>query len=160
MSAAEPRHSFAANLFFGADHPLFNSFGIQVEESTENGAAMSMEWVADLCNQHGVLHQGAIATLLDTNCGLAIFTHLGDMRPIATIDLRIDHTAVPGPGEGVRSEVECFAVTGDVAYVRGVAKGVSSDKLLASVAASFAIGAHGPSFDRATEVGAMVSNDG
>lgn len=36
------------------------------------------------------LHRGVVVTLLDTNCGLAIFSRLGDMRPIATIDLRVD----------------------------------------------------------------------
>tara|TARA_R110002073_G_scaffold45053_2_gene124607 strand:+ start:16469 stop:16951 length:483 start_codon:yes stop_codon:yes gene_type:complete len=138
-----------AKMFFGGDHPLFKAFGIRVDESREGLAAMTMPCVADMCDQRGALHRGAITTLLDSNCGLAILAYLGDMRPIATIDLRVDFLAKPEAGEGVRGEVECYEVKGDVAYVRGVALGCSNDSVLASVSGCFAVGTHGPSFDGA-----------
>lgn len=138
----------AAKAFFGAGHPLFGAFGINVERADQEGAVMTMPCVADLCDRHGAPHRGAITTLLDTACGLAIFARLGDMRPIATIDLRVDFIAAAAAGEGVRSEVTCIAVAGDVAYVRGEASGCISANMLASVSGSFAIGTLGPSFDR------------
>lgn len=138
----------AAKAFFGTDHPLFSAFGIDVERASPGGAVMTMPCVAELCNHHGATHPGAITTLLDTTCGLAIFAKLGDMRPIATIDLRVDFIAAAAAGESVRSEVACIAVAGDVAYVRGEASGCDSANMLASVSGSFAIGTLGPSFDR------------
>lgn len=141
----------AAKAFFGSKHPLFSALGIEVEEADSNGAVMSMPCAENMCDCSGAIHPGAIATLLDTTCGLAIFARLGDMRPIATIDLRLDFITDPVPGEGVRSNVECIAVAGDVAYVRGTAWSSSSENLLASVSGSFAIGTLGPAFDRAME---------
>lgn len=141
----------AANSFFGAAHPLFEAFGIKMEEAASGGAIMSMPCVPDACDHHGVLHRGAIATLLDTTCGLAIFIRLGDMRPIATIDLRVDFITMPDVGEEVYCKVVCFAVEGDIAYVRGEAFGRVGGGVLASVSGSFAIGTLGPSFDRSIE---------
>ena len=139
----------AAKAFFGAGHPLFEAFGIDVERADEAVAVMTMPWIAELCDRDGATHRGAITTLLDTACGLAIFSRLGDMRPIATIDLRVDFIAAAAAGEGVRGEVTCIAVAGDVAYVRGEASGLNSASMLASVSGSFAIGTLGPSFDQA-----------
>lgn len=138
----------AAKAFFGTDHPLFGAFGIDVERIDPEGAVMTMPCVAELCDRRGATHLGAITTLLDTTCGLSIFAKLGDMRPIATIDLRVDFIEAAAAGEGVRSEVTCIAVAGDVAYVRGEARGCNSAKMLASVSGSFAIGTLGPSFDQ------------
>ncbi|AJD48681.1 hypothetical protein S7S_11345 [Isoalcanivorax pacificus W11-5] len=151
MTASSPVSPslLAAKAFFGTAHPLFSALGIEVEEMSREGAAMSMACVHDVQDCRGAAHRGAISTLLDTTCGLAIFARLGDMRPIATIDLRVDFIAPPTPGEGVYCKVTCFAVAGEVAYVRGEARGRDSGSLLASTSGSFAIGTLGPSFDRA-----------
>ncbi|ARU58359.1 hypothetical protein OLMES_4362 [Oleiphilus messinensis] len=136
-----------AETFFGATHPLFNAFGVQVEEIGKGRAVMSLACRPALCNRVGGVHRGVVVTLLDTNCGLAIFSRLGDMRPIATIDLRVDFIEEVPSGEGVFSEVECYAVQGDIAYVRGRACAFSDNTLLASVSGSFAVGTLGPAFD-------------
>ena len=39
----------------------------------------------------GVVHGGVITTLLDSVCGLAVFSSFTQMRPVATLDLRIDY---------------------------------------------------------------------
>jgi uncharacterized protein (TIGR00369 family) len=155
MSAEKsiPRELLAATAFFGSEHPLFGALGVSMDEITQDGAVMSMPCVADVCDHDGVLHRGAIATLLDTACGLAIFVRLGDMRPIATIDLRVDFITMPKAGEGVFCNVMCFAVEGNIAYVRGEAFGRVGGNLLASVSGSFAIGTAGPSFDQSINDG-------
>ncbi|MDF1822157.1 MAG: PaaI family thioesterase [Alcanivoracaceae bacterium] len=149
MTASSPDFQalLAAKAFFGREHPLFSAFGIEVGEMSQEGAAMSMACVNDVQDSNGAVHRGALSTLVDTTCGLAIFARLGDMRPIATIDLRVDFIAAPQAGEGIYSKVTCFAVEGEVAYVRGEARGCDSDSLLASTSGSFAIGTLGPSFD-------------
>lgn len=147
------RDLLAAKAFFGSAHPLFRAFGIEVDEITQDGSMMSMPCVPDVCDHDSVLHRGAIATLLDTACGLSIFVRLGDMRPIATIDLRVDFITMPKAEEGVFCNVTCFAVEGNVAYVRGEAFGSVEGNLLASVSGSFAIGTAGPSFDQSIDDG-------
>ena len=107
---------------------------------------MSMPFAQQLSNGAGCLHNGVISTLLDTNCGLAIFAYLSDMKPIATIDLRVDFIRDPKAGEGVFSEVECYATEGDLAYVSGRASGSSDNRLLATASGCFAINTMGPAF--------------
>lgn len=141
------RYLTMAKTFFGTSHPLFNAFGVEVEEVGKGRAVMSIRHQPFLAGRSGGVHRGVIITLLDTNCGLAIFSRLGDMRPIATIDLRVDFIAEAGFGDAVTSEVECYAVKGDIAYVRGRASTDSGDQLLATVSGSFAVGTLGPAFD-------------
>ena len=141
------RNMTIAETFFGTSHPLFNAFGVKVEEIGKGRAVMSLACRPALCNRVEGIHRGVVVTLLDTNCGLAIFSRLGDMRPIATVDLRVDFIKEVPSGEGIFSEVECYAVQDDIAYVRGRACAFSDNTLLASVSGSFAVGTLGPAFD-------------
>lgn len=154
QSEAANSYLTMAKTFFGTSHPLFNAFGIEVEEIGKGRAVMKMPCSVALSDRNGGLHRGVVVTLLDTNCGLAIFSRLGDMRPIATIDLRVDFIKGAPPGEDVRAEVECYAVQGDIAYVKGKAVACSDDTLLASVSGSFAVGTLGPALDTAVPKGA------
>lgn len=154
QSEAANRYLTMAKTFFGTSHPLFNAFGIEIDEIGKGRAVMRMPCSAALSDRHGGLHRGVVVTLLDTSCGLAIFSSLGDMRPIATIDLRVDFIREALPGEDVRAEVECYAMQGDIAYVRGEAVVCSDGVLLASVSGSFAVGTLGPAFDATVAKGA------
>jgi acyl-coenzyme A thioesterase PaaI-like protein len=148
LSAAD-RYLTMAKTFFGTSHPLFNAFGVEVEEIGKGRAVMSVACRPPLCGRNGGLHRGVVVTLLDTNCGLAVFSRLGDMRPIATIDLRVDFVMESPSGEAVYSEVECYAIQGDIAYVRGRACTYTNQTLLATASGSFAVGTLGPAFNSA-----------
>jgi uncharacterized protein (TIGR00369 family) len=152
VATAEPNQYInMAKHFFGASHPLFSAFGINLDDVGKGVSTMSIPFNEDLCDRSGSIHRGVIVTLLDTNCGLAIFSRLGDMRPIATIDLRVDFIKQPEPGDAIYSEVECYAVQDAIAYVRGRALSRSGNELLATAAGSFAVGTRGPSFDSAVK---------
>lgn len=140
-----------AKTFFGTQHPLFSSFGIDVESVGKDRTTMVMPFAEKLCDHRHALHKGALVTLLDTNCGLAIFATLGSLKPIATIDLRVDFVAIVPPYQGVRTEVECISHGDGLAYVSGKALCQESGKLLATTSGSFAIGTIGPSFSKPTE---------
>lgn len=136
-----------ARAFFGSNHPLFNSFGVEICEVAKGRAEMRMPYAANLSDRRGALHRGTLVTLLDTTCGLAIFSALGTMKPIATIDLRVDFLRrIPG-GAGLRAVVDCVGRTETVAYIAGRGYADGSDEPVAMVAGSFAIDTLGPSFD-------------
>ncbi|MDX1496453.1 MAG: PaaI family thioesterase [Salinisphaeraceae bacterium] len=141
-----PYLELAKSFFSGSDHPLFSQFGVEVEEISQGRAVMSMPYAHQLANGDGCLHSGVISTLLDTNCGLAIFAYLADMKPIATIDLRVDFIREPQAGDGIFTDVECYATEGDLAYVTGRATTSSDCSLVATVTGCFAINTMGPSF--------------
>lgn len=66
----------------------------------------------------GLLHGGAITTLLDAAGGAAVYVKLGSPMPIATLDLRIDYLKPAAGRLPVLSRAECIKVTKNVAFVR------------------------------------------
>ena len=85
----------------------------------------------------GVLHGGAITSLMDAACGMAVMVRLGQGAPIATLDLRIDYLKPAAPGQDVVAHTECYKVTRSVAFVRGFAHHGDESDPIAAVAASF-----------------------
>ncbi len=142
-----PELTTMATAFFGSHHPLFNTFGVETKLVGNGHAEMSMPYSVNLSDRRGALHRGTLVTLLDTTCGLAIFSALGSLKPIATIDLRVDFLRRIPIGTGLRAVVDCIGRTETVAYISGLGYAIGSDEPIAMVAGSFAIDTMGPSFD-------------
>lgn len=85
----------------------------------------------------GVLHGGAITSLMDAACGMAVMVRLGAGAPIATLDLRIDYLKPAAAGRDVVAHTECYKVTRSVAFVRGFAHHGDEADPIAAVAATF-----------------------
>lgn len=66
-----------------------NLLGIQVEELRRDYARLRMPWRSDLNQAQGLMHGGAIATLIDTAVVPAIGTHYQDARPFSTIEMSV-----------------------------------------------------------------------
>jgi uncharacterized protein (TIGR00369 family) len=66
-----------------------NLLGIQVEELRRDYARLRMPWRPDLNQPEGLMHGGAIATLIDTAVVPAIGTAYQDRRPFSTIELNV-----------------------------------------------------------------------
>jgi uncharacterized protein (TIGR00369 family) len=85
----------------------------------------------------GVLHGGAITSLMDAACGMAVMVRLGNNAPIATLDLRIDYLKPATPPFDVIAHTECYKVTRSVCFVRGFAHHEDPADPIAAVAATF-----------------------
>ncbi len=90
----------------------------------------------------GVLHGGAVTTLLDATCGAAVYVKLQAPLPIATLDLRIDFLNKPPAGRDVFARAECYRLTRSVAFVRATAF-VEGEEPFASASATFALSTQG-----------------
>jgi uncharacterized protein (TIGR00369 family) len=98
----------------------------------------------------GVLHGGVITALVDAACGAAVILGMNPLRPIATLDLRIDHLASVPPGESVSCRAHCVKVTRQVAFARATAFAHDEAEPVATVAATFMLfGSARPSGARA-----------
>ena len=101
----------------------------------------------------GVVHGGIVTTLLDTVGGAAVIGRLGTSLTMATLDLRIDYLRPSTPQHDLLARVECYKLTRNVAFTRGMAYNHDADDPLASMSATYML--HTPTQRRgnAGEVG-------
>jgi uncharacterized protein (TIGR00369 family) len=85
----------------------------------------------------GVLASGPILTMMDMATSMAIWLKLGQFRPQATLDLRIDYLRPATPGKTVIGRGECYRVTRSIAFIRGQAHDGDADDPLAHVAGTY-----------------------
>lgn len=102
--------------------PFGRELGLAVTSVSEAGCRLRLPYRADLVGntEDGALHVGALIALADSAFGFAVLRKVGAKRGFATLDLRIDHLRRSGSGQDVFCEAECYKVTRDLAFVRGV----------------------------------------
>lgn len=86
----------------------------------------------------GVLHGGAITSLLDTVSGCAAFSALNPIRRVATLDLRIDYMRPAKADVNVIAVADCYRVTKHVAFVRAIAHDGDESRPIATSSGTFA----------------------
>ncbi len=87
--------------------------------------------------ESGVIASGAIFTLMDSASGFSVFVARGRMEPHATLDLRCDYLRPAAPGASVIGRAECFKITRQVAFVRGIAHDGDESRPVAHVTGTF-----------------------
>jgi uncharacterized protein (TIGR00369 family) len=142
---------YALQDLFGPGRPEFTEhiphckrIGMQVVHTGPREATVRLPWRDELVGdpQRGVVFGGVITTLLDHASGLAAACSLEELKPIATLDLRINYLRAAKPKHDLTGRVECYKVTRHVAFVRGAAWDESPDDPFATVVATMMIGAH------------------
>ena len=103
--------------------PHCQHIGMQLTELMPGWGMMTLPYDPRLIGdpRNGVVHGGAITTLLDTLCGVVAIASIADCQEVATLDLRIDYLQPATPGVAIRASAECYKVTRTIAFVRGVA---------------------------------------
>ena len=102
-------------------------------------ARFKLPWAPHLVGNPdtGVLHGGAITAMLDACCGAAVFAALSELKPIATLDLRIDYLKAAEPGRSVFGRARCYKLTRNVAFTRAVAYQDGIDDVVAHAVGTF-----------------------
>lgn len=109
--------------------PYNRELGLQPHALSPEWCVLKVEYQDALVGdpQTRVLHGGVITMLLDAVFGFAIFVKLPEMRPMATLDLRIDYLKPATPGRAVLGGAVCYKLTPELAFVRGSAYHDSPD---------------------------------
>ncbi|MBK7585473.1 MAG: PaaI family thioesterase [Myxococcales bacterium] len=125
--------------------PHNRALGLRFIDFADGEATILLPFAEHLVGnpETGVLHGGAVTSLLDATCGAAVFMRLKQPMPIATLDLRIDYLRRGEPRRDVICKANCFKVTHHIAFVRGLAYHDSEDDPIAAAAGSFMIQGRG-----------------
>ncbi|MBI1814799.1 MAG: PaaI family thioesterase [Deltaproteobacteria bacterium] len=138
--------------------PHAHHLGMKVIETGPGFAIIMLPYRAELIGDpvRKVVFGGAITTLLDHASGLAVACALDVLRAIATVDLRVDYLRAAAPGLDLYARVDCYKVTRNVAFIRGIAYERGPDDPFASCLGTFMLGANpaGSSFERFMRDGA------
>ena len=85
----------------------------------------------------GVIHGGAVTTLIDTVCGLAVITAPDEPSRVATLDLRIDYLRPATPLRDLYARAEVYKLTRHVAFLRAEAYEDDPRDLVAAATGTF-----------------------
>ncbi len=117
------------------------ALGLSFERADPGDIEVRMPWQPHLVGnpESGVVHGGAVASLIDASCGAAVFLTVQPPRPIATLDLRIEHLRQPRAGAALVCRAVCERVTTHIAFVRAIAHDGEPDDPIATASATFMI---------------------
>ncbi|CAA0079911.1 Uncharacterised protein [BD1-7 clade bacterium] len=99
------------------------SLGIKVGEANRGHLTLLLPYADHLIGNPdtGVIHGGALTTLMDTACGFAAVCALDEFGIAPTLDLRIDYMRPATPGKTIVGDAEAYHVTSNVIFARGMA---------------------------------------
>ena len=122
--------------------PHAASLGMKVVELGPCRAILKLPYKDFLIGDptRGVVFGGVITTLIDQALGLAVSCSLEDLRPIATLDLRIDYLRPATPGRDLVGRGDCYRITRSVGFARGIAYEESESDPFATCLATFMLG--------------------
>ncbi len=131
----DPARMFRTTQRYGHSHAL----GLQYVGHGVGWAELAMPWKQELVGdiQTETMATGAIIGLLDMTAGVSVWTRLETFRPQATLDLRIDYLRAAHPRTAMAARVECYRVTHEIAFVRGIAHDGDPSDPVAHMAGSF-----------------------
>ncbi|NQD95612.1 PaaI family thioesterase [Pseudomonas sp. CrR25] len=113
--------------------------GIQVHEADPSGLTLRLPYSRQIVGnpESGVIHGGAITTLMDTACGISTVCALPEFEICPTLDLRIDYMHPAEPDKDVFGFAECYRVTPHIIFTRGYAYQDDPTQPIAHVVGTF-----------------------
>lgn len=90
-----------------ARQQLMHTIGARLTSITPGSVEIEMPYREELTQQHGFIHGGIVASILDTACGYAAFSLMPEDAAVLSIEFKVNLLA-PATGEliKVRAEVK------------------------------------------------------
>lgn len=119
--------------------PHAKKLGMKFVAVDKGRATMSLPYNKELIGDKntGVIHGGAVTTLLDQAAGMAALAGFETLGSTATLSLRIDYMRAAKPGETIIAQAVCYKATKHVAFIRAVAHDGDENDPVATAQACF-----------------------
>ena len=119
--------------------PHCQIIGLSVTAIDDQGVTLVLPYSPLLVGdpRSGVVHGGAVTTLMDSACGIATLCVLPQFEVCPTLDLRIDYLHSAQPHKAVFGYAQCYRVTRDVIFTRGFAYQDSVEQPIVQVVGTF-----------------------
>lgn len=119
--------------------PHAQELGIKFVAVDKGRATMSLPYNPALIGNvdTGVIHGGAVTTLLDQASGLAAVAGFDGLAPVATLSLRIDYMRAAETNTTIIAEAHCYKATKHVAFIRALAHNGDENNPIATAQACF-----------------------
>ncbi|MEB0040555.1 MULTISPECIES: PaaI family thioesterase [unclassified Pseudomonas] len=113
--------------------------GLRVHSANADGMTLILPYSLSIVGnpETGVIHGGALTSLMDSTCGIAILCVLPEFEVCPTLDLRIDYMHSAEPNKDVYGFAQCYRVTSDVIFTRGFAYQDDPQQPIAHVVGTF-----------------------
>lgn len=113
--------------------------GLKVVAADSGRLTLELPYSEDIVGnpETGVIHGGALTTLMDSACGFAVPLAIGRMEICPTLDLRIDYMTAARPGAPVFARAEVYRMTDNVVFARGIAYQNPEEQVIAHCVAAF-----------------------
>lgn len=141
MSPATPANAevFATMSELFVSLPHCKTLGFQYVDCDGRKPIVKVDWRVDLVGNPatGVIHGGAITSLVDTTSAISVMAQLPEFETIATLDLRIDYLRAATPGKPIFCRADCYRLANQIAFTRAVCYHESADDPIAHGVATF-----------------------
>ncbi len=122
--------------------PHSRDMGHEIEEVGSGRATLRQPFRDCLVGdpEHGLIHTGVQITLIDAAFGIAVFSALGKIQTIATLDLRMEYLRAAVAGKDLYGCAECHRLTDQIAFVRGTIWQDNPARPVSTAQAAFMVG--------------------
>ena len=95
------------------------ALGIRVVSARENELILELPYTDQIIGNpdSGVIHGGAITTLMDTAAGAAVLCAMPTFELCPTLDLRVDYMRSAKPGQSVFARASCYRRTSNILFM-------------------------------------------
>ena len=113
--------------------------GIKLHSASREGLTLELPFSPHIVGNPltGIVHGGALTSLMDTACGMSTLCVLPQFEVCPTLDLRIDYMHAAMPNKAIYGFAQCYRVTPDVIFSRGFAYQDDPEHPIAHVVGTF-----------------------
>jgi uncharacterized protein (TIGR00369 family) len=119
-----------------AQQPFMTVLGVTVAHAAAGEVDLELPFDERLTQQHGFLHAGAVAAVLDSACGYAAWSAADGGADVLTVEYKID-LLEPALGSSVLCQGRVVRRGGRLTVCRGEA--YADDKLIAASSTTMAV---------------------